>query len=100
MRYVWTPNFEPAQGLQQLVQQESDRSQLVSQYLEASKLRLAEGLPEEAESLLAKVAEIEPSNKLATALRQQVVKEKAQRELRPTCWSGWTREGCTLSLRL
>jgi eukaryotic-like serine/threonine-protein kinase len=76
------PSFEPAQELQQLVQQESDRSELVSQYLEASKLRLAEGLPEEAESLLAKVAEIEPSNKLATALRQQVVKEKAQRDRR------------------
>jgi len=76
------PSFEPAQELQQLVQRESDRSQLVSQYLEASKLRLAEGLPEEAESLLAKVAEIEPSNKLATALRQQVVKEKAQRDRR------------------
>ncbi len=76
------PGFEPAQELQQLVQRESDRSQLVSQYLEASKLRLAEGLPEEAESLLAKVAEIEPSNKLATALRQQVVKEKAQRDRR------------------
>jgi len=76
------PSFEPAQELQQLVQQESDRSQLVSQYLEASKLRLAEGLPEEAESLLAKVAEIEPSNKLAAALRQQVVKEKAQRDRR------------------
>ena len=76
------PSFEPAQELQQLVQRESDRSQLVSQYLEASKLRLAEGLPEEAESLLDKVAEIEPSNKLATALRQQVVKEKAQRDRR------------------
>src|SRR6202047_3303999 len=50
------PSFQPAQELQQLVQRESDRSQLVSQYLEASKLRLAEGLPEEAESLLAKVA--------------------------------------------
>jgi eukaryotic-like serine/threonine-protein kinase len=76
------PSFEPAQELQQLVQRESDRSQLVSQYLEASKLRLAEGLPEEAESLLDKVAEIEPSNKLASALRQQVVKEKAQRDRR------------------
>lgn len=76
------PTFEPAQELQQLVQQESDRSQLVSQYLEASKLRLAEGLPEEAESLLDKVAEIEPSNKLATALRQQVAKEKAERDRR------------------
>jgi serine/threonine-protein kinase len=76
------PNFEPAQELQQRVQQESDRSQLVSQYLEASKLRLAEGLPEEAEQLLSKVLEIEPSNKSAKVLQQQVVKEKAERERR------------------
>ena len=76
------PNFEPAQELQQRVQRESDRSQLVSQYLEASKLHLAEGLPEEAEQLLSKVLEIEPSNKLAKVLQQQVVKEKAERERR------------------
>ncbi len=76
------PNFEPAKELQQRAQRESDRSQLVSQYLEACKLRLAEGLPEEAEQLLAKVLEIEPSNKLVKVLQQQVVKEKAERERR------------------
>jgi eukaryotic-like serine/threonine-protein kinase len=76
------PTFEAAQELQRLVQRESDRSQLVSQYLEASKLRLAEGLPEEAEQLLTKILEIEPSNKLAKTLQQQVAKEKAEREQR------------------
>ena len=75
-------SFEPAQELQRRVQQELDRSQLVAEYLEASKLRLAEGMPEEAEALLSKVAELEPSNKLARVLQQQVIKEKAQRERR------------------
>ena len=42
------PTFEPAQALQRRVQQEFDRSQLVSQYLEDAKLRLVEGMPEEA----------------------------------------------------
>jgi serine/threonine protein kinase len=74
--------FEPAQELQRRVQQELDRSQLVAEYLEASKLRLADGMPEEAEALLSKVAELEPSNKLARVLQQQVIKEKAQRERR------------------
>src|SRR5438309_4594774 len=75
-------SFESAQELQRRVQQELDRSQLVAEYLEASKLRLAEGMPEEAEALLSKVAELEPSNKLARVLQQQVIKEKAQRERR------------------
>jgi hypothetical protein len=74
------PTFERAQELQRRLQEELDRSQLISQYLEASKLRLAEGLPEEAEHLLLKVLEIEPSNKLAGVL--QVIREKAERERR------------------
>lgn len=76
------PNFEAAQELQRRLQQESDRSQLVSQYLEATKLRLAEGLPEEAEQLLSKVLELEPSNKSAKVLQEKVIKEKAERERR------------------
>jgi serine/threonine-protein kinase len=76
------PSFEAAQELQQRLRQELDRSQLVSQYLEATKLRLAEGLPEEAEHLLSKVIELEPSNKLAKVLQEQVIREKAERERR------------------
>lgn len=76
------PNFEAAQELQRRLQQELDRSQLVSQYLEATKLRLAEGLPEEAEHLLSKVLELEPSNKVAKVLQEKVIKEKAERERR------------------
>jgi eukaryotic-like serine/threonine-protein kinase len=76
------PSFEAAQELQQRLQQELDRSQLVSQYLQATKLRLAEGLPEEAEHLLSKVLELEPSNKSAKVLQEQVIREKAERERR------------------
>ena len=38
------PSFEPAQELQQLIQRESDRSQLVSQYLEAFQTSASRGL--------------------------------------------------------
>ena len=76
------PNFEAALELQRRLQQALDRSQLVSQYLEATKLRLAEGLPEEAEQLLSKVLELEPSNKSAKVLQEKVIKEKAERERR------------------
>ena len=76
------PGFEAAQELQRRLQQELDRSQLISQYLQATKLRLAEGLPEEADHLLAKVLELEPSNKSAKVLLAEVVREKAERERR------------------
>jgi serine/threonine protein kinase/ketosteroid isomerase-like protein len=76
------PAFESAQALQLRVQQEFDRSQLVSQYLEDAKLRLVEGMPEEAEAFLLKVEQLEPSNKLAPVLQEQVAKEKAERKRR------------------
>jgi eukaryotic-like serine/threonine-protein kinase len=75
-------NFEPAQQLQQRVQQELDRFRLIAEQLEAARLRLAEGMPEMAEGLLQKVLEIEPGNQLAKTLQQQVANEKAQRERR------------------
>jgi eukaryotic-like serine/threonine-protein kinase len=75
-------NFEPAQQLKQRVQQELDRFQLVAEHLDAAKLRLAEGLPEMAEALLQKVLELEPNNRLAKSLQEQVANEKAQRERR------------------
>ncbi len=76
------PAFESAQALQLRVQQEFDRSQLVSQYLEDAKLRMVEGMPEEAEAFLLKVVQLEPSNKLAPVLQEQVAKEKAERKRR------------------
>jgi eukaryotic-like serine/threonine-protein kinase len=75
-------NFEPAQELKHRVQEELDRFQLIAEYLDAAKLRLAEGLPEAAEGPIAKVLELEPSNKTARALRDQVEKDKTERERR------------------
>src|SRR5260370_6642053 len=43
---------------------------------------MAEGLPDEAGSLVAGVLETEPSNEKALALQQQVVKERAERQKR------------------
>ncbi len=75
-------NFEPALELQRRVQQEFDRSQLISQYLEDAKLRMVEGVPEEAEEFLLKVLQLDPSNEQAKVLQGQVAKEKAERERR------------------
>ena len=75
-------NFEPAQELQRLVQNELVKAQLVANWLQVSQKHLAEGMPEEAEVLVARVLEVEPSNKQALALQQQVLKEKAERQRR------------------
>jgi hypothetical protein len=75
-------SFEAAQDLKQRVQKELDRSQLIAQYLNTAKLRLAEGQPEMAEEPLAKVMQLEPSNKTAQVLREQVERDKLQRERR------------------
>jgi eukaryotic-like serine/threonine-protein kinase len=74
--------FEPAQQLQRVVQLEIDRARRVAEWMEAAKQHLAEGLPDEAEALVAKALEAEPSNKQALALRQQVIEEKAERQKR------------------
>ncbi|MGA9797672.1 MAG: protein kinase [Terriglobales bacterium] len=75
-------NFEAAQELKKRVQQELDRYRLIAEYLDTAKLRLAEGLPEMAEEPLAKVLQLEPSNKTAQVLLDQVEKDKRQRERR------------------
>ncbi len=75
-------SFVPAQELRRLVQKESDRVQRVADWLDSAKQRLAEGMPEEAEALLAKVIDAEPSNKQARALLEQASKQKAERERR------------------
>ncbi|MGC2064965.1 MAG: protein kinase, partial [Candidatus Acidiferrales bacterium] len=71
--------FDQAQELEKQVQRELDRAHLVAEWLQASRQRLAEGMPDEAEELLAKVLELEPSNKQAAVLQQQVLVEKAER---------------------
>ena len=75
-------SFAPAQELRRLVQKELDRVQRVADWLDGVKHRLAEGMPEEAEALLAKVIDAEPLNKQASALQEQVSKQKAEREQR------------------
>ena len=74
--------FEQAQELEKQVQRELDRAQIVAEWLQASRQRLAEGMPDEAEELLAKVLELEPANKQAEVLQQQVLAEKAERQRR------------------
>ena len=74
--------FEEAQALEKQIQRELDRAQMVAEWLQASRQRLAEGMPDEAEALLTKVLEIEPANKQAKDLQQQVLAEKAERQRR------------------
>jgi hypothetical protein len=75
-------SFEPARDLQRVVRDEMDRAQLVKGWVEAAKQHLAEGLPEEAESLLIRALETEPENKQAAALQLQAGKEKIERQSR------------------
>jgi serine/threonine-protein kinase len=73
-------NFLPAEELQQAIQKETDRIRLVAECLEGARQKLAEGLPDDADALLSKVFEADPSNAQAQTLREQVAKEKAERE--------------------
>ncbi len=73
-------SFVPAEELQRAIRAEIDRAQMVAEWLETAKQHIAEGLPNEAETLLAKVLEAEPSNAQAQSLQKQVLKEKAERE--------------------
>ena len=72
--------FVPAEELQRAIQKEADRIRLIAKCLEAAKQKLAEGLPDEAESLLAKVLEAEPSHAQAQSLQEQVLAERVERE--------------------
>ncbi len=62
-------SFEPGQALMKEVQQEIKRARQVAEWIDAAKQRLAQGLLEEAEELLSKVAEAEPANPQAGALQ-------------------------------
>ncbi len=75
-------SFEPARDLQRLVREQMGRAQLVAGWLDAAKQHLAEGLPEEAESLLAQALQAEPFNQPAAALQQQARKEAIERRKR------------------
>ncbi len=75
-------SFEAAQGLLKQVLEEINRARQVTEWIEAAKQRLAQGILEEAEELLTKVLEMEPANPQATTLQQQVSSEKAERQRR------------------
>ncbi|MGB9468665.1 MAG: protein kinase, partial [Candidatus Acidiferrum sp.] len=100
-------SFVPAEELQRAVQKELDRIRLLAEWLEAAKQKLAEGLPNEAESLLAKVLEAEPSNSQAQNLQEQVQKEIAEHERARRLLDGlqkarelWTHQDYTACLKL
>ena len=100
-------NFAPAQELQRLVRNELEKAQLVADWLQASKKHLAEGMPEEAEILVGRVLEIEPSNKQALVLQQQVLREKAERQRRLELLEGtqnarslWTQQNYSECIQL
>ena len=75
-------SFEPGQELFKKVQEEIKRARQIMEWLEAAQQRLAGGILEEAEDLLAKVMEAEPANPEAIALQSQVSAEKAERQKR------------------
>lgn len=72
--------FRPAESLQRAIQSELERAQLMAEWLDAARQQLAEGLPDDAESLLAKVLEIDPRNAHVQTLQQVVLKQKTERE--------------------
>ena len=88
-------NFAPAHELRERVQQEVERIRLVAEWIQASEQRLAEGNPEEAETLLAKVLQCEPANQEARRLQQQATKEKAERQRRQQL-SEWKQQARAL----
>ena len=100
-------SFTPAEELQREIQKELDRVRLLAEWLEAARQHLAEGLPEEAETLVSKVLEAEPSNTQAQDLLRQALKEKAEREKARRLLQGlqraselWTQQNYIESLKL
>jgi serine/threonine protein kinase len=75
-------SFEPGQALLKQVQQEITRARQLAEWIEAARQRLAQGILEEAEELLAKVLEMEPANQQASTLQLQVSTEKTERQRR------------------
>src|SRR5580704_9018644 len=73
-------SFEPAQELLRNAQQEADRAKLVKEKLQSARQRLAEGLLDDVESLIAPVLEREPANPQALGLQQQVLEERVRRQ--------------------
>jgi eukaryotic-like serine/threonine-protein kinase len=101
------PTFEPALVLMGRVQQELLQNQMVNGWLDSARHYIAEGLPDEAEAELAKVLKADSGNEQAASLRQQVAKEKAERQKRlrlleslQTARDLWTRQQYNECIRL
>jgi serine/threonine-protein kinase len=75
-------SFAPARELQEIVRREIEHLELIAGWLRSAKQNIAAGLPDEAEALVAKVLEVEPGNKQAAALQQQVTQDKVDRQKR------------------
>ncbi len=99
--------FQPARDLQRKVHEEMGRAQLVAGWLDSAELHLAQGQPEEAEALLVRAMQAEPSNKLAAALHEQALKDKIERQKRlrllerlQQARSLWTRQEYSACIEL
>jgi hypothetical protein len=99
--------FLPAEDLRRAVLKELDHARVVAESLEAAKQLLAEGLPDEAEVLLVKVLQADPTQAQAQVLYQQVQHEKSEREKRRRLLQGlqqarelWTRQNYIESLNV
>ena len=99
--------FVPAEDLQQAVLKELDLARVLGESLEAAKQHLAEGFPDEAETLLAKVLQANPAHAQGQLLYQQVQHEKSEREKRRRLLQGlqqarelWTRQDYPESLKV
>jgi predicted Ser/Thr protein kinase len=91
--------FEPARELMQEVQREIERVEIVNECVQSAKQLLVEGLPDEAEKLLLRAQEVDPSNQQLPALQRQVLEEKERRLRRMQLLEGmqqarflWTRQ--------
>jgi serine/threonine protein kinase len=72
--------FKPACELQQEIQREIKRAESIRELVQSAKHRLVEGLPDEAEGLLLKIREADPSNQQLPALQQQISEERDRRQ--------------------
>jgi eukaryotic-like serine/threonine-protein kinase len=100
--------FEPAQELEKAVLDQIEKARQVAEWIEAAKRNLAEGLPDEAEALVSKALAAEPANQQVLNLRQQVLRENAERERRQQLlealhlarglWTSQDYDGCIESL--
>ena len=74
--------FEPAKELMKQVQAETERRQLVKEWITNSQARMAEGNLTAADQQLDKLLEVEPRNPQAQKLKKQIAEERERRAKR------------------